>query len=344
MKYVSIDNVEPGHILARSIYANDGRTLLNSGVQLTVGMINQLRRVGAQMIYIENKYTDDIIIEDVVSEETRRKAMMNLATAVDCIQGGKEINVKDINMTVNAIIDEILTNKDVLIHLSDIRTEDNNLFIHSLNVCIISTLIGTKFGLNNNQLKELAIGAILHDVGKVVKEDSAANATDGTDNHTWKGFNLLRKRHDISIVTAHIPLQHHENVDGSGFPRGIDHSEIQLVAKIVAVANYYDNLISNINNSRQLLPHEACEMIMGLTNKMFDHSVVIKFLESIALFPTGTSVLLTNGDVGLVAEQHNGLPARPIIRVIRRTDQDNEPEIVEIDLAKETTIFIKKVL
>lgn len=350
MKYVSIDNVEPGHVLARSIYTSDGRTLLNQGVQLTVGMVNQLRRVGIQMIYIQSKYTDDIKIHDVVQEETRRQAMTNLATAVQSIQGGKDINVKEISTSINGIIDEVLKNKDVLLHLSDIRSEDNQLFVHSQNTCMIATLIGVKLGLSQSQLKDLAMGALLHDIGKVVKDKGTSNDSklpsfvkEDENNHTWKGFNLLRKKHDISVVAAHIPLQHHENIDGSGFPRGIDASEIQPLAKIVAVANHYDNLVSNINNSNQLMPHEACEVIMGLANKHFDQNVVIKFLQSIAIYPTGTSVQLTNGDVGIIVGQHNGLPARPIVRLINKRD-DEEAEFREIDLAKETTLFIKKIL
>ncbi|OEH85915.1 metal-dependent phosphohydrolase [Desulfuribacillus stibiiarsenatis] len=352
MRYVSLDTVEPGHVLARSIYASDSRTLLQQGVHLTVGMINQLRRVGVQMIYIESKYTDDVKIEDVVSEETRRQAMSNLASAVQCVQGGKEINVKDINNTVNNIIDEILKNKEVLLHLSDIRTEDNELFVHSQNVCIMSILIGIKLGLTQTQLKDLAMGAILHDIGKVVKDQAGTqdkkkipSYASKDDDHTWKGFNLLRKRHDITTVAAHIPLQHHEHIDGTGFPRGIEGAEIQPLAKIVAVANHFDNLISNIAGNEMLLPHEACEIIMGYTNSRFDHKVVVKFLESVALYPTGSSVLLSTGDAGIVINQHNGLPARPIVRVIRKYSQeDQDPEIFEIDLAKETTIFIKRVL
>ncbi len=354
MKYVSVDTIEPGHVLARSIYASDGRTLLSQGVQLTVGMVNQLRRVGVQMIYIQSQYTDDIVIQDVVSEETRRMAMTNLATAIQSVQGGKDINVKEISTTVNSIIDDVLKNRDVLLHLSDVRTHDNQLFVHSQNTCIISVLIGVKMGLPTAQLKDLAIGALLHDLGKAVKEDKTISPLDKKlpsyvegdgDNHTWKGFNLLRKRHDVSVVAAHIPLQHHEHVDGTGFPRGIYADDIQPLAKIVAVANRFDNLISDIDNGSAMSPHEACEVIMGLANKHFDHDVVIKFLESVALYPTGTSVLLTTGDTGFIVGQHSGLPARPIVRVVRKSaDRDDDPEVFEVDLAKETTVFIKKVL
>ncbi len=353
MRYTAIDSLEPGHILAKNIYASDGRTLLSKGVHLTVGMINQLRRVGVQMLYIENQYTEDIIIQDVVSDETRRMIMTNMAVAIQSVQGGKDINVKDINQTVNSVIDEISKNKEVLLHLTDVRTHDNKLFIHSQNVCILSTLIGVRMGLTPAQLKDLAIGALLHDLGKAVDEEKLNAINDprspfynkeGSNDHTWVGFNLLRKRHDISVIAAQIPLQHHERIDGSGYPRGIDGSEMHILAKIVAIANHYDDLISNIDH-QPMLPHDACEVIMGLADKHFDHDIVIKFLESVAVYPTGSSVLLTNGETGFIVEQHSGLPTRPIVRVVKKGSAgDDDPEVFEIDLAKEITVFIKKVL
>lgn len=349
MKYISIDNVEPGHVLAKCIYASDGRILLNTGVPLTVGMINQLRRVGIISLYIESKFTDNIRFEDVVSDETRREAIINLSSAIQAVQGGKDVNIKEINTTVNSVIDEVLKNKHVLVHLSDVRTKDNQLFVHSQNVCMMSTLIGIKLGYNYNALKDLAIGALLHDIGKVAPENSSIvepkkrAAGENYNHHAWKGFNILRKKHEISVIAAHVPLQHHEYVNGTGEPRGIDGSEINPLAKIVAVTNYYDNLISNINNDMPLLPHEACEYIMAMANIEFDLNVVVKFLESVAIYPTGSSVRLNTGDVGIVVDQHNGLPARPVVRVIKQEKEDEDHEIFEIDLAKATTVFIEHV-
>jgi HD-GYP domain-containing protein (c-di-GMP phosphodiesterase class II) len=168
-------------------------------------------------------------------------------------------------------------------------------------------------------------------------------------DHTWVGFNLLRKKHEFSLATAHIALQHHEHVDGTGIPRGLTGNQIHLYAKIVGIANLYDNLISEFLPGTTYLPYEANEQIMGLSGKKFDHDIVIKFLRSIALYPTGTSVKLSTGHVGVVVGQHKGLPARPIVRVIKKLSRQEgfvseETEVKEIDLAKETTVFIKDVL
>jgi putative nucleotidyltransferase with HDIG domain len=348
MRYISIDQVEPGDILARSIYTGDGLTLLQADMQLTVGMINNLRRFGVTMLCVKDAHFQDIKMEDVVSETTRREAIANLSSAMQCVQTGKGIDLRGIQKTVGSIVEETLRNRRVLLNLGEIRTNDNQLFIHSLHVCMMSTVIGVALGYNQSQLKELAIGALLHDIGKVVKNDAESESAE-ENHHTWAGFNLLRKKHEMSLVSAHIPLQHHEWVDGSGEPRGLTGAEIHEFAKIVAIANYYDNLISPFSPEGACHPYEACEKIMALAERRFDHAMVIQFLRSIAIYPTGSSLRLSTGEVGVVIEQNRGLPARPVVRIINRERKRTERmaedhEIKDIDLSKETTIFITGVL
>lgn len=351
MRFVSIEQVEPGDILYRSIYTSDGLTLLQADMQLTVGMINKLRRFGVSMLYIKDPFTDDVKMEDVVSESTRKEAIVNLSTAMQCVQTGKSIDLRGIQKSTANIIDELLKNRRILVNLTDIRTNDNHLFVHSLNVCMMATVIGISLGYNQNQLKELAIGALLHDVGKVSKDDEEAeNGELGEQHHTWNGFNLLRRKYEMSIVSAHVALQHHEWVNGQGVPRGLAGPDIHEFAKIVAIANYYDNLISPFSAEEETLhPYEACEKIMALANIRFDHDMVIRFLRAIATYSTGSSLKLSTGEIGIVIDQNRGLPTRPIVRVIKRDKpaskrMDEEHEVIDIDLSQETTIFITGVL
>ncbi|ASS74303.1 metal-dependent phosphohydrolase [Tumebacillus algifaecis] len=353
MRHVAIDMVQAGNVLARSIYTADGRPLLNTDVQLTVGMISTLRRLGVTMIYIQDKRFQDVVVEEVVSEETRREALGNLSIAVQCIQGGNEFDSKMMSQTTSGIIDELIKNRKVLVNLTDIRTVDNRLFVHSLNVCILSVVVGIAMRFNRAQLSDLAVGALLHDIGKVEvpdteKKQEESDMPKGLSNdekHTWRGYKRLRKKNDISIVAAHCALQHHEFIDGSGFPRGLKEEEIHLFARIVAVANEFDNLISGDEDRLPMLPHEATEYLMSLAGKQFDHEVVIQFLRAVAVFPTGMSVRLDTGQIGVVVGQHKGLPTRPVVRVFTKEDGDwDSHNVKEVDLAQETTVFIKKVL
>lgn len=356
MKYTPISRIQQGERLGKHIFASDGRVLLNEGVQLTIALLSKLRRMGVTAVYIKDDRLDDVNIEEVISEKTKRKALLTLAEAFQFVHDGKRFDSQEVGNTANLLIEEIFQNKDVLVNLTDIRTNDNEIFVHSVNVCILSIIVAVRMGLDQKRMKELAIGALLHDIGKVLpaeqrvdisKSINMDNEQFDVNDHCWKGFNYLRKMKDISTLSAHVALTHHEHVNGTGAPRKLTGDDIHLLSKIVAVSNFYDNLISPNNGPKGMLPHEACEQVMGLSNLYFDHNVVWKFLRSIAFYPTGSQVKLSTGDTGVVVAQHNGLPQRPIIRtynIDQNTYGGDDFEIKEVDLAKETTVFIEDII
>lgn len=339
MRYISMDAVEPGQLLGRTIFSANGQVLLSENVQLTVYMINTLRRIGVTMLYIKDELYSDIEITDMVSEETKQQVVHKMAELFESLRSGKSFDPRSISVSIDSLLDEIMLNKDVLIQLTDIRTEDNDQYVHALNVCMMSVLIGMNLGLTPSQLKDLAIGALLHDVGKVGLE--LASEGTGRHHHTWRGFESLK--HDFSLLVAHVAFQHHEMIDGSGVPRGLDAEGIHLYAKIVAVANSYDNLLFNRDKDKRMLPHDACEHIMALAGVKLDHEIVIHFLKTVSVYPTGISVRLSTKEIGVVVGQHRGLPSRPIVRIASGGDM-GDLQVKEIDLAKHTTIFIEQVL
>ncbi|MFD0696854.1 HD-GYP domain-containing protein [Paenibacillus sp. GCM10027628] len=343
MRYVHLDSVEPGQYLGRTIFSSNGAVLLSEGVQLTVYMINTLNRIGVTMIYIKDPNLEDIEIPEVISDETKRAVMMRMSETFDTIRSGKDFNSRSMSISINTLLDEIMKNKDVLVQLSDIRTQDNEKYVHATNVCMMSVLVGINMGMNATQLKELAIGALLHDVGKVelITDDTS---TDPKKHHTWRGFELIKNKREFSLLIAHVAFQHHEALDGSGVPRGLMSEEIHLYAKITAVANMYDNLLFDVSSGRRMLPHEACEHMMALAGTKLDRDVLIEFLKIVSIYPTGASVRLSTRESGVVVGQHRGLPSRPIVRVVKQDALDKELEIKEIDLAKHTTVFIEQVL
>jgi HD-GYP domain-containing protein (c-di-GMP phosphodiesterase class II) len=342
MKYVNIDTVESGQYLGRTIFASSGSILLSDGVQLTVYMINTLRRIGVTMIYIKEPYLEDVEIIDVVSEENKRLVMQRVGETFDSLRSGKEFNTKNISISIDRMLDDIMKNKEVLVQLSDIRSKDNEMYVHATNVCTISSLIGINMGLTQSQLKELAIGALLHDIGKI-DPTTDDTSSDLKRHHTWRGFEALKNKREFSLLIAHVAFQHHETLDGQGLPRKVDGDQIHLYAKIVAAANLFDNLLYNPTDGKSMLPHDACEQMMALTGTKLDREVLIHFLRTVSIYPTGSSVRLSTKESGVVVGQHRGLPGRPIVRVAKQ-EFDNELRIKEIDLAKHTTIFIDTVL
>jgi HD-GYP domain-containing protein (c-di-GMP phosphodiesterase class II) len=342
MKYVNIDMIESGQFLGRTIFASSGAILLSEGVQLTVYMINTLRRIGVTMIYIKEPYLEDVEIIDVVSEENKRLVMQRMGETFDSLRSGKEFSSKNINVSIDRMLDDIIKNKEVLVQLSDIRSKDNEMYVHAMNVCTISSLIGINMGLTQGQVKELAIGSLLHDIGKIdtTTDDSSP---DLKRHHTWRGFEVLKNKREFSLLIAHVAFQHHETPDGQGLPRKMDGDQIHQYAKIVAAANLFDNLLYNPMTGKRMLPHDACEQMMALAGTKLDHEVLIHFLRTVSIYPTGSSVRLSTKESGVVVGQHRGLPGRPIVRIAKQ-EFDNELKIKEIDLAKHTTVFIDTVL
>ncbi|MCQ6562535.1 HD-GYP domain-containing protein [Paenibacillus mendelii] len=341
MRVVDIETVEPGHYLGKTIYAMNGTVLLSAGVQLTVYMINTLKRIGVTSIYIKDPLTEDIELEEILSEETKRALIRNMSETMNEIRSGKPFNSRSLSLAVDDLLEDVLQHREVLIQLNEIRTQDNAEFVHAMNVCMVATLVGLNMDLNAQQLKELATGSLLHDVGKAI----AAKAGEGDTprHHAWLGFELLKARRELSLLIAHVALQHHEHTDGTGAPRGLVGDQIHLYSRIVAVANMYDNLLQQESDGRFILPHDACERMLAMSGKELDHEVLVHFMQIVSLYPNGISVRLSTRETGVVVGQHRGLPGRPVIRLLAK-EGENHSESREIDLAKTPTVFIEQVL
>lgn len=339
MKLVDIETVETGQLLGKTIFSSNGTVLLSRGVQLTVFMISTLKRIGVTTIYIDDPMYRDITVEELLSDETKRAVIHQMSETFEALRSGKPFSSKAISQTVDSVLDEILLNQNTLIHLSDIRSADNAMFIHAMNVCMIASLLGLNMGLNMLQLKELALGALLHDIGKL----NAPEVQEGRMHHAWRGFEMLKNKREYSLLICHVAFQHHEAVDGSGQPRGLVGDEIHLYAKITAVANMYDNLLYNSEDEEPLLPHEASERLNSLSGTLLDHKVLVQFMRIVSIYPNGISVKLSNRQTGVVVGQHRGLPGRPIVRII---DKEGEATVGfhELDLAQHPTVFIEAVL
>lgn len=166
---------------------------------------------------------------------------------------------------------------------------------------------------------DLGIGCLLHDIGKAkstVKED-----------HPIAGFHLLRNIRELSLMSAHIAYQHHETIDGTGFPRMLSGEQVLEFAQICSIANDYDNFVSK----EGLLPHVALEKIMTLSEKKYVHTIVVACSKGIISYPPGTNVCLNIGE-GIVTRIEAN-PHRPIVRIHnlnKEVDLNNHPTLIII--------------
>lgn len=350
MRQVGVDSLKIGDILGKTIYSSKGRILLNQGIKLTPRFISKLREMGISIVYIEDERFSDVVIEDVISEENRREALIDIEKCAQLIRLGKDMNGIKLQTVVKNIVEEILFRKDILVNMIDMRNKSNRMFAHSVNVCVLATVLGKALMFDKEKLETLALGALLHDIGKVSlppelfeKENLTGVEQEEMKTHTSLGFDFLRRKKEFTLITAHIAFQHHECSDGSGYPRGLMEGEILPLAQIVAVVDLYDNLTSDRIGKKRIMPNEACEVLMGLAVKKFPLEFVRVFLKNIAAYPTGVTVRLSTGEIGVVVDQNLSMPTRPVVRVFEEAEAGSEKG-KEYDLVENRTLFITEVL
>ncbi len=351
MRQVSVNSLTIGDILGKTIFSSSGRVLLGKGVKLTPLYIAKLKDMGISILYIEDDRFNDVIVEDVISEEHRREAMGILEKSMRSVKLGKSLDGFELKRIINKIVEEIMFKKDILMSMMEMRSMDNQMFAHSVNVCVLSTVLGKAMFFDQEKLEILAIGAMLHDIGKMQMDSKLFGETSNLTpediellkTHTTLGFEDLRKRKEFSLVVAHIAFQHHEHMNGTGYPRHLKEGEIHPFAQIVAIADLYDKFTTDHSDVKRIMPHEACEILMGLAGTLYPLEMVRLFLKNIAAYPTGVTVRLNTGEIGVVVDQNLSMPVRPIVRVFDESEFGSNV-VKEYDMVEKRTIFIEEVL
>ncbi|WP_096271032.1 HD-GYP domain-containing protein [Paucisalibacillus globulus] len=355
MRLVATASIQPGEILGQTIYGENGTILLHNGIPLTDRLINRLEEQGISYVYIEDEATRDIIIQPVISEKLRHDATSSMRKLFSSIRKSKletnsfVLDEESTNLTniITRIMDEINGHEESITLLTDIYLTDDYIFQHSLNVAIYSLAIGSELNLNAKELSELGKGAILHDIGKVFIDPDILQKPDKLSqeefsimkSHTTMGYDLLRKNHTYSSVVAHCAYQHHERINGSGYPRGLKGNEIHLFAQIIGVADVFDAVSSNRVYRRALLPHEGLELLYSIAVNQFDIRIVEAFKNSVAVYPNGMYVEFNDKRKGVVVSQNKHICDRPNVRILENESGQIEPYMVDLSTQLNVTII-----
>jgi len=348
MRKISVSNCEAGMILGKAIPFNGATTLLEAGTELTVYYINRLDNLGISEIYIEDDISKDIVIRDVIKERTRLEAIEFIKNTMNAYCSGDMLSYIEVTAVVSKIINDILSLDDIMVNLIDIKTCDNYTFLHSVNVCVLSIITGAKLKLCYDELKELGVGALLHDIGKVMippqilqkKSALTDEEYEIIKQHSIMGYNILKTMPQISEVSAMVALCHHERYDGKGYISGLVKDEIHIFSRIVAIADIFDALTSDRIYRKKISINQAIDYLTVIAAPSLDSSVLCCFVKIIPPFPIGTGIILNNGEKGIVIKLNKNLPTRPVIRIVLNADGSKKLNFYEVNLAKQTDYFI----
>lgn len=360
MRKVQIGMVKPGDKVAKPIFQENGNVLLGEGVELNDRYIERLQNLGIDFLFIEDGMTEDLVPEDTIRDETRKQAVDTIYKTMNSFKDqsvtkGRTI-APDMGRNFRAVFGQIMqdlaSRPNMLVNLTSIHAKDAYLFQHSFNVAVLAGIMGIAKGFNRNQLEELGIGALLFDIGmtkvpqKLLANTGNLSADDRTivQSHAKEGFDILRKYHDISIVSAHCALQHHERFNGSGYPRGLKENEIHMYAQIVGLADTFDALTSPRPHRKRYTASEAIEFLFAAGGTFFDLDLIKLFCRHISIYPISTSLLLSTGQVGVVSENNELAVHRPRVRIIMEANGTQPASPYEIELKDQLHITIVKEL
>ena len=314
MRYVAIEDARPGMYLAYDLYDSQGRTVIGGGCELTANYIQRLREYGFAAVYIDDDISEDIKIGTVIPPELRQAGEQYV----------KECDIDKIADVARQIVASILPEGRVSLDMADLRSYDDYTYAHSVNVAVLSCVLGIGLEMRERDLEYLTTAALLHDLGKLTIPKEVLNKPGRLTQeeyalmktHPVRSYELLKDNYDISAHVKQAVLLHHENYDGSGYPHGLYGDEQSIFVRVLHVCDVYDALTSKRPYKDGYCPSEAAEYLMGACGIMFDKYVVEKFLQLVPLYPKGTEVKLSNGKKAIVVDNTDGRNLRPIVRTI----------------------------
>ena len=238
--------------------------------------------------------------------EKRYKNHLNLVEVIfGKIISGKHIRIKAFNFIANYYISNTDQLPTIIKYINSNTFEDRGKTHHSLSVAIYSIFQGLKLGFEEERLREIFIGALLHDLGKVT------GIADEQD-HTVVGYDYIKDKKSYSMVIKNIILLHHEAEDGTGYPNGLAGDKIPLEAKIVSIANNYDNLVRNVKESQLVVFQELLNL--AYSSKL-DLELTLRFVNKISNIYSGSKIKFKNGNEGYIEFIHPKEVRHPIVRV-----------------------------
>jgi putative nucleotidyltransferase with HDIG domain len=254
---------------------------------------------------------------------------------------GKAIEAEEVGPLVEEIANSTLRNPGALISLARLKTADDYTYMHSVAVCALMIALARKLGLDAQQTRDAGMAGLLHDLGKAMIPMEILNKpgklTDEefaiVKTHPEEGHKLLVDGHGISEIIKDVCLHHHEKVDGSGYPKGLNSETMSLFAKMGAVCDVYDAITSNRPYKAGWDPAESIKR-MAEWKGHFDPTVFQAFVKSLGIYPVGSFIRLESGKLGVVVEQSEQSLLKPKVKVFFSTKSQSYIKPEAIDLAR----------
>lgn len=296
----------------------------------------KLLRVEKNMVLRSN-------IADAEKHAARAAQTVRQATKQFGAKAAESIAVTEALIT--EIAESLLGSSEAMVHLLGDKVAGEEIYYHSLNVAMLALLLGKSLKMDSASLQTIGMAAIFHDLGK---DDIPSRVLLKTDPLTHAEEALIRQHPQVGAqmaVHGQLPapvvaaiLQHHENIDGSGYPNRLRGDTISPAAKVIAIVNHYDNLCNPVNVAKALTPYEALSTMFAKRKGWFDQGMLGRLVHILGVYPPGSVVQLSSGVTGMVISVNSAKPLQPSVLVYDASVPKNEAIIIDLEKMPEVSI------
>lgn len=282
------------------------------------------------------------VAEELPRAEAAHQALeSNVSEVMHDLRSGKRLDMVKLQLGVKAMVDSVLRNPAAFVWLKELKRRDDYSYQHALGSSVWAANFGRQLGMEREELEDLALAGLLCDVGKTqlplellsqhtpLDPDQAALVR----LHVQHSLDIVQAMPGVSPRVVQAVAAHHERHDGSGYPRGLKGATIPIFGRIMSVVDSYDAMTCIRPYAESRSPHQAVTELYEQRGRLFQAELVEQFIQACGIYPTGTLVELSSGEVGVVVEVHSLKRLRPRIMLLLDRDKAPLPEFREVDLA-----------
>lgn len=277
------------------------------------------------------------------AQHTYTQTSTLVCSIFDDVRLGKTLDTPAAKQAVAECVDSVMDNPDALTLMTRIRDKDQYTAEHSMSVAVLSIALGRRLGMDREQLNRLGLCAMLHDVGKLMVPDPILNKPTELDagemqemqRHTTYGRDILMSSSGLDDEGPDVAHAHHERLDGSGYPRGLDGTSLTPFTKMVAIIDTFDAMTSDRCYRLGQTNMSAFKVLTQGRGSKWDADLVFQFIETVGIYPPGSVAMLSSGEVVVVIESNPKLKLRPKVLMVKDPD-DPGAQMHVIDLARTT--------
>lgn len=281
-------------------------------------------------------------VEIQKAKEIKQKAYNFIKELTSTVKMGKDFDIEIASEIVDDMVGSLARNRDAMLTLISIQNKDEYTFNHSINVSVMMAAFCKYLGMSAEEIKLFTTGALFHDLGKTMIPDEIllkpGRYTEEEFNimkeHPALGKNILDKMQKVEQEISNIVFEHHERMDGTGYPKGLTGYEISLGGRIAAIVDVYDALTSDRPYKNGDAPTEVLKYLFESAPRQYDLELLQKFIHSVGIYPIGSLVRLSTGFLGIVVESPKKNILKPTVLLVYDIKKNRTIPFSRLDLSQ----------